>query len=300
MTATYFPILFSILFLFCTNTKQTKKGTTTESLAKKIGKHEKFNSYWYQGKAEITSYELSQNRYGEIRTGRAVNIFVTEDFLPEKQVKADYKNDKNISILKLNTTRKFITGIYPYSIMTSTFTPIPMNQNSIKISYSSQEWCGNTFVQLNNRENFEVNFHSYFESNADKSFTIQKNILENELWNQLRINPKDLPVGTLNIIPSFEYLNLHHKEIKAYTAKVTLQEKENYLVYTLNYPELNRVLTIKAENNFPFIIDSWDEIFSKNGRQYKNSAKKIKTILSAYWSEKGDKGIALRKELGLK
>ncbi|MEM1407815.1 MAG: septum formation inhibitor Maf, partial [Bacteroidota bacterium] len=39
-----------------------------------------FNNYWYAGKAEITSYELKQSRYGEVHDGEAVLIFVTEPF----------------------------------------------------------------------------------------------------------------------------------------------------------------------------------------------------------------------------
>ena len=45
---------------------------------------EKFGDYWYQGKAELNRFELSQVRYGEIRKGDAVLIFVTEDFLKDK------------------------------------------------------------------------------------------------------------------------------------------------------------------------------------------------------------------------
>ena len=40
----------------------------------------KFGDYWYQGKAELASYDLNQSRYGEIRNGHAVLIFLTEDF----------------------------------------------------------------------------------------------------------------------------------------------------------------------------------------------------------------------------
>ena len=74
---------------------------------------DEFKTYWYTGEAEITSYQLEQARYGEIREGKAVLIFVTENFLPQIQVKADEENPSNISVLKLNATKKFNTGIYP-------------------------------------------------------------------------------------------------------------------------------------------------------------------------------------------
>ena len=46
---------------------------------------QEFKKYWFSGKAEITSYQLSQLRYGELREGTAVTIFVTEDFLQKEQ-----------------------------------------------------------------------------------------------------------------------------------------------------------------------------------------------------------------------
>ena len=154
----YTPFIFSFLLFFCANPEAKKESNTSNKVAQSIEKHPKFNDYWYAGKAEITSYKLSQVRYGEVHTGTAVNIFVTEDFLPEKQVKADYKNNSNVPVLKLNSTKKFTTGIYPYSLMTSTFSPIDVNQQAIKISFSAQEWCGNTFVQLNKKDKFNINF----------------------------------------------------------------------------------------------------------------------------------------------
>ncbi len=85
-----------------------------------------FSDYWYQGKAELNRFELKQVRYGEIREGDAVLVFVTEDFLPETQVKYEYKpvSEQPVSALKLNFTRKFLTGVYPYSMMSSVFTPV--------------------------------------------------------------------------------------------------------------------------------------------------------------------------------
>jgi hypothetical protein len=295
----YKPILFSIIFLFCTNHESKKKTIKTKKKLEIFKKHQDFNSYWYSGKAEITSYKLSQVRYGEIHEGTAVNIFVTENFLPEKQVKADYINEKNIPVLKLNSTKKFTTGIYPYSLMTSTFSPIKPNKNALKISFSAQEWCGNTFIQLNNRKQYDVNFYSYFESNTDRKIELNKDLLENELWNILRISPENLPVGILKIIPSFEYLGLNHKIIKAYEANVSLKEHENLLTYKISYPSLKRTLSITITKSFPYIIENWKEtIFSKEKR-LTTTAKKIKTVTSAYWNKNSILDTHERKELGL-
>src|SRR5688500_3533552 len=75
-----------------------------------------FKDYWHAGKAEVSSYHLNQSRYGESRRGKAVLIFVTEDLSKKLQVKLDDPSRRNkINVLKLNFTKKFITGIYPYS-----------------------------------------------------------------------------------------------------------------------------------------------------------------------------------------
>jgi len=299
ITKVYTPIILSFLFLFCSNPELKKVSKIEKKNIKSFEKNPNFNSYWYSGKAEITSYKLSQVRYGEIHEGTAVNIFVTEDFLPGKQVKADNSNEKNVPILKLNSTKKFTTGIYPYSLMTSTFSPIDINKNAIKISFSSQEWCGNTFVQLNNREEYQIQFYSYFESNADRNIDLKKHILENELWNQLRISPKNLPVGELQIIPSFEFLGLHHKEFKAFDAIASLEEQGSFLIYTINYPKLERTLSIQVTKDFPNTIESWEETFSSRGKILTTKAEKIKTIQSAYWSKNRVADTEERKELGL-
>jgi len=81
-----------------------------------ISKHKDFDQYWNQGKAEITTYDLYQARYGEMRQGEAVIVFVTENFSKEKQVKTDNPNavaTPVIPVLKMNLTKRFYTGIYP-------------------------------------------------------------------------------------------------------------------------------------------------------------------------------------------
>lgn len=258
-----------------------------------------FNNYWYNGEAEISSYQLEQARYGEIRSGKAVLIYVTEDFLPNKQVKADGASSKNVPILKLNATKTFNTGVYPYSIMQSTFYPISNTKHAIKISSSMQEWCGHVYTQLNNREQFEINSHSYFESEGDALFMLKKTVLENELWTKLRINPKSLPTGNLEIIPSFEYLRLKHVELKAYNANVTLTND----TYTIFYPELNRTLTIHFNNAFPFDILGWEETFKSgfgtNAKILTTKATKLKTIKLAYWNKNHNKDDILRETLQL-
>ena len=291
----YLFLLFG--FISCQEKPQTIQNKTIEAKIPVPIKNKKFNAYWYDGYAEITSYELTQARYGSQHKGDAVTVFVTEDFLPEKQVKADKKSNDNIPILKLNKTKKFITGIYPYSIMTSTFSPIKKENHALKITFSNQEWCGNTFVQLNNRKQYQIDFKSYFETNTDRKISLSKHTLEDELWNMLRMSPKNLPIGSEKIIPSFEFLALHHKKIKAYTAQMSLTQENDKSIYSIAYPELKRTLKITFQNNFPFRIEGWEEQIQKNGKINTTTAKKIRTIKSKYWSKNAPIDRELRKKL---
>ncbi|WP_298761682.1 septum formation inhibitor Maf [uncultured Psychroserpens sp.] len=260
---------------------------------------EDFKNYWYAGEAEISSYKLEQARYGELRDGTAVLVYVTEDFLPEKQVKADRYSKSNTSILKLNATKKFNTGIYPYSIMQSTFYPVSNTKHAIKLSCSVQEWCGHVYSQLNNRDLFEIKSHSYFESEADQDIKLDKDILENELWTQLRLDPESLPVGNLKVIPSLEYVRLKHIELKAYNATAELKNG----VYSISYPELNRTLAINFNAQFPYDVLGWEETYKDgygiNAKTLTTTATKLKTIKSPYWSKNSNTDSDLRKDLSL-
>lgn len=262
-----------------------------------------FKDYWYAGNAEVTSYKLEQARYGEIRDGHAVLIFVTEPFLADKQVKADRSYPQNIPVLKLNSTKKYLTGIYPYSIMTSTFYPVYDNQHAIKVTNSVQEWCGHVYAQLNNRDKFEIQSYSYFESEGDQNMELQKTILENELWTKIRIDPKNLPLGNVQLIPSFEYLRLGHKEIKAYTANATLSDEGKNSYYELQYPELERTLKITFSNEFPYIIEGWSESFKSgfgdNAKILTSTAAKNKVLKTPYWTQNRNKDVFLRDSLGI-
>lgn len=151
----------SFLFLLaislsCTNPKFNPSTSSSLPLSSE------FKSYWFDGTAEISSYALEQSRYGAPREGTAVLIYVTEDFLPDKQVKANQKSESTQTVLKLNRTKNFLTGIYPYSIMTSIFSRLGQSRPLVKTTTSIQEWCGQAYLQLNRREGLEVKSHSYF------------------------------------------------------------------------------------------------------------------------------------------
>ncbi|MCA9526503.1 MAG: hypothetical protein KC549_09450 [Myxococcales bacterium] len=125
-----------------------------------------FWPYWSDGKAELAGYDLVQPRYGEKRHGRAVLIFVTEPFSRARGVKVDHYNPNDpdhFTALKLNAVRKFQTGIYDYSVMTSVFVDPANGFAPAKVSFSSQEWCGHVFEEARFGQGAKVRIDSYFE-----------------------------------------------------------------------------------------------------------------------------------------
>jgi len=250
-----------------------------------------FKTHWNDGKAELSSYNLKQARYGEIYDGEAVMIFVTEPFSKSKQVKLDdYRNEKDkVDVLKLNAVRKFDTGIYPYSTMVSVFSPLEGNTQFLKTTTSVQEWCGHVFMQINRKgQKLKYEWRSYFESEGDKETTINYALAEDEIWNLIRINPDLLPQGEIQVVPSSLFLRLKHHQPQVVAAKAELKKvtaeafsPTEVFQYQVTYqqPE-NRTLSIYFEPAFPHRILGWEEI----GRQT-TTAKLHKSIRLDYWAK---------------
>ncbi|SDG54053.1 septum formation inhibitor Maf [Psychroflexus sediminis] len=257
-----------------------------------------FKSYWFDGKAELTSYDLQFYRYGEKREGKAMMIFVTEDFLQDTQVKANSQSENTITVMKLNSLKKFNTGIYPYSIMQSTFVPVVYEAPLLKLSSSIQEWCGQSYAQLNHRRQFEIEKHSYFEGEADSTLVLEPTLSENEIWIQLRINPKKLELGAQQVLPDFSFLQLNHKAFKPYEAELK-QTEGNYLHTRITYSDLGRIVNIYQEKTFPYSIEKWEEIKYNSKDTLVSSATKIKTLITKYWQQNSSKYLHLRDSLGL-
>jgi len=260
-----------------------------------------FDDYWYNGTGEISSYELKQERYGQVRQGDIVLVFVTEPFSQKKQVKLDRPQsagNDNVSVLKLNHIRKFNTGIYDYSIITSTFTPVELDQHPLtfKSTTSSQEWCGHSYTQLNlDGSKYRLQEFSYFESEGDKDSKMNAAILEDDLFSRIRITG-GLPEGDVTIIPSTIYSRFAHVPMEPTIATITKSMSDGVILYDVSYKSINRKLSIDVESEFPYKILAWKED-TGNGRI--TTATLRKSINSPYWSKNGNEDERLRDELGL-
>jgi len=273
-----------------------------------------FGDYWYSNQAELTGYTLSQSRYGEIHQGDAVLVFVTEPFSEKQQVKLDNPKaagEDKVNVLKLNYTKKFLTGIYPYSLMTSVFTPVAVHERpySLKVSTTSQEWCGHTFTQLNwQGPGYRVQGYSYFESEGDVETSVQPALLEDELWTRLRLDPASIPTGQVSLLPSTMYLRLLHRSFAAVEGRIskgdTTLDETGCAYLRVYYPSHGRDLRIYHEAEFPYAIIGWDEIYEApawtgNPQELKTTARRSGTLRSPYWQQHLNRHRSLRGELGL-
>lgn len=266
---------------------------------------EAWGKYWFQGKAEISSFDLLQFRYGQPREGEAVLIFVTEDLSRKKQVKLDDPlsagRDK-LSVLKMNQTREFVTGIYPYHMMLSAFTPSKEKGQGVKFNLSSQEWCGHTFAQLNLKsgESYKGKLFSYFEKEGDLEFSLA-GLAEDDLWNLIRIDPNQVPRGSVKIIPSLIYQRLSHKAFESEAGFIRIVDlTENRSQLELTYESGERILKIDFEKSFPYEIMGWEEIQTlKDGKQEITKATRRAIRQIDYWKRNKLEDQYLRKELNL-
>lgn len=270
-----------------------------------------FKDYWYAGEAELNRYDLERIRYGEVRNGHAMMIFVTEDFLTGPQVKLESPADgrPHETVLKLNHLEEFVTGIYEYKVMTSTFTPINAGEKprTLKVSHSSQEWCGVTYSQLNlDGSNYNVTGHSYFENEADYETTLDAVWLEDELWTKLRLSPELLPEGEINIIPASFSIRRSHDE---WAVEQAVANKETWtgsempgdslMSYSLRYPEADRSLTIIYESKSPYRIAGWiEKQQTRGGDTLRATSVRTHSMKASYWKMNSNSDENMRKKLG--
>ena len=183
-----------------------------------------FWTYWGDGKAELDGYNLVQPRYGQLREGKAVLIFVTEDHSVKEMVKIEGDPTRvpaaeRFSVFKLNFVKTFQTGIYDYKVLTSVFTRIDQNFAPSKISLSVQEWCGHVYQQILFKANkaYET-LHSYFggEGDQEKKWSVPANAVAEDTVPILIRELKQewvKPGGSLDVpcAPSLLSLRFFHK-----------------------------------------------------------------------------------------
>jgi len=184
---------------------------------------------WGDGKAELAGYDLTFPRYGELRHGMAVAVFVTETFSNSLRVKSDpgkHPASDEFPVMKLNLVQDFSTGIYDYNLMTSAFVALaPVNGRpagaATKIAFSAQEWCGQVYAEaLFDNAAARLTSHSYFDGEADRSETLSvaDDALDGDallLWARGFAVPVVAPGGRreVSLVRSLKTARLRHQPV---------------------------------------------------------------------------------------
>ncbi len=276
---------------------------------------DQFSSLWYDGNAEISTYRLIEQRYGEQRTGTRVMVFVTEPMRLSTHIKPDEKlpDSLKMPVIKLNDIREFTTGIYEYNVMTSVFAAVEARETiplmgTMKVSFSAQDWCGQTFeraIRLDDR--YEGALFSYFESEGEQAYEIeheQSVEAEDNLWILVReLRGPVLEVGQskpLRVIPSMWSRRKAHEPVTIIDGTLTKErvEKRDYAIgkrkaAAFRWAAKDRETIIWVEKEYPHRILEWQEPDGSRGTI-------LASVREPYWKQHGNKHVTLRKKLELK
>lgn len=298
-----FSIPFCALFSVCSLQNCTNSAPTPTPTLPAAAPLSNAN-YWYQGKAEISTFDVVQARYGENRVAEQVNVFVTEDFSAKKQVKLDdaaAAGTDRVPVLKLNAIRRFKTGIYDYSLMFSVFSPNQQKQShALKTAWTVQDWCGQVFAQTNLAPDgsYRLRQFSYFETEGDTDQSFKPELLEDEIWTALRIDPSRFSkIDAVNVLPSILYFRFQHKPFKVEKAHISVENGEKESILHLTYLDIPRKLDIRFETAAPYRIVGWEET---DGGKVSSKGVLKKSILSDYWARHDNASAPLRDSLSLK
>lgn len=214
----------------------TQSGRAAEPTAPGVTYDTAFWRHWSDGAAELAAYDLTFQRYGAARRGTAVTIFVKEDFANSARVKANPGRPASdrFPVMKLNLVQDFPTGIYDYNMMTSTFVALePANGrpagSPAKVSFSSQEWCGQVYGQLLfDQSHIRRTVHSYFDGEADQEDTLEyptDGISEDTLvfWARGMAGPALRPGESVKrpLLRSLEHARLAHQPLEWHSATLS-------------------------------------------------------------------------------
>ena len=302
-------LLFALLFAL--PSVQARAQTTTPVFG------EQFWNHWGDGNAELSGYQITYPRYGEMRSGTAVAVFVTETFSRALRVKADpgvHPKSDEFPVMKLNLSEDFPTGVYDYNMMTSSFVSLsellgrPPGSLS-KVSFSSQEWCGHGYSQLLfDKSDVRLSSHSYFDKEADQRTTLpypEHGLSEDGLflWARGFAGPVLAPGQSLRIplLRSLAESRLRHVSLAWQNGTVSLDSSLETISVpggTFSARRLQAAVdgghrwTFYVDDSFPHRIVKWTRSDGYSGELLKSKRMK-------YWAMNAERFSKSVKDLGL-
>jgi hypothetical protein len=276
-----------------------------------------FADRWYDGRAELAGYTLTYPRYGQLRKGSAVTIFVTEHTSAADRVKPEPPGDDAFRVMKLNLVEDFPTGLYDYNLMTSVFVTIEPALDrpagaAAKVSLTAQEWCGHVYHHLLfDADKVRQTWHSYFDGEADGRSALTRpagSLAEDALFHWARgfAAPALAPGESikLRLLRSLAVARLNHVPVEWDHATLTRQAETRTITVPAGTFEVQtftakvesaaapRTWTFHVENAPPRRIVQWS-------RSDGYAAKLLGSKRLAYWKLNGTGDEKLLEQIGL-
>ncbi len=278
-----------------------------------------FWKFWGDGNAEVDSYKTTQSRYGELREGYSVLVFVTEEISRTSRIKVEsdaIPKDDRIPVLKLNRVLKFPTGIYDYSMLTSTFDAIGAEfgnhpWQAMKISNTTQEWCGSFFgMWRTNNDALYYTRYSYFQSEGDMD-NVRYN-LPNDEWeyeDNLPILIRELDGAWMKtgdaknvmLMPSFQHQRFTHDSIAFLPATIKKEDGGDIKIGSKTCPATTHWTWLYTDGKTKVSEEYWTEAdYPHRIVQWKSSDGSSGELLVSerqpYWSQHDNAHANMRKE----
>ncbi|MFC0185563.1 hypothetical protein SAMN04515674_103343 [Pseudarcicella hirudinis] len=241
-----------------------------------------FKKYWYNGKVEVSSYELQQTVAGISNTGEASLVFETVDFLTNKHViSVSANNPDATTVLQLKSGQQ-LSGNYPGNGTILVFSPVNtlLFPHALKASVAFSGIQNKPFASLNLRNRtYELAFEEKQGKTEKKLHHLERLWIEDELWTRLRLAPQKMPVGKVLLIPSLRQISQQHNKIRPREAEAKIDSSNARLLkYELSYPE--RKLSIAFLPTFPYRIEGWEETTRVEGKEMTTKAVFREIILT--------------------
>ncbi len=256
----------------------------------RAGASRDFWARWSDGRAELSGYRATVNRYGELRPAEVVLIYVTEPMDRRTWIKDDAAPEaERVNVLKLNASLKFQTGVYPYSVLTSVFAPVDRYRDEafapVKVSLSVQEWCGHVFHAVwPGDDRFASQLMSYFASEGEAREEVptpRGALYEDALLIQLRELDGPFAGGgdwRGALVPSLWSARRAHRALRPVDATITRARAERdgapVTRFTLRYADVTR--TFDVETAAPRRVLAWS---ASDGEE----ARLVATERLPYW-----------------
>ena len=265
-----------------------------------------FWDHWGDGRAELSGYRVTLSRYGEPRQAQLSLIYVTEPHDRRSWIKDDQAEEPNrIEVLKLIRSMQFMTGIYPYFVMGSTFAPVDAwgdeRFQPVRINLDVQEWCGSVSQRVFPGKNGVRSLRlSYFEDEAETRRELELGegtLYEDALLIQLRELDGPFLRGEDwegEIVRELWSLRSGHRAIQPVPARITRmdQDRDGVAVTRFRLEAGEYWRTYDVERAAPRRVLAWE---TSTGE----TAEILQTERLSYWqlNQPGDE--RYRESLGL-